>query len=86
VWALEKIAVWKELFSRAATVLTRLALAENSTYGNNSKGTLKGLFNVGPSWAATQAPPQSRVPIVERLVKSSDAHERAWAWSSVRSG
>jgi hypothetical protein len=77
VWALEKIAVWKELFPRAATVLTRLALAENSNYGNNSKGTLKGLFNVGPSWAATQAPPQSRFSIVERLVRSSDAHERA---------
>ena len=77
VWALEKIAVWQDLFVRAATVLTRLALAENSTYGNNSKGTLKGLFNVGPSWAATQAPPQSRFPIIERLVKSSYASERA---------
>jgi hypothetical protein len=77
VWALEKIAVWNDLFLRAAAVLARLALAENSTYGNNSKGTLKGLFNVGPSWAATQAPPQLRLSIVERLVKSSDASERS---------
>ena len=92
VWALEKIAVWQDLFARAATVLTRLALAENSSYGNNSKGTLKGFFNVGPSWAATQAPPQSRFPIIERLVKSSDASERAFglelcqAWLSTSGG
>ena len=76
VWALEKIAVWKDLFARAGAVLVRLALAENSTHGNNSKGILKGLFEVGLGWAATQAPPASRFPIIERLLKSANEGER----------
>jgi hypothetical protein len=76
VWALEKIAVWRDLFPIAVAVLARLALAENSTHGNNSKGILKGLFEVGLGWAATQAPPASRFPIIERLLKSADAAER----------
>jgi hypothetical protein len=41
VWALEKIAVWRELFSRAARLLTNLALGENSNNSNNSRGVLK---------------------------------------------
>ncbi|MGH8131646.1 MAG: hypothetical protein ACRETP_00205, partial [Steroidobacteraceae bacterium] len=77
VWALEKIAVWNDLFPRAAWVLSRLALAENTSYSNNSTGILTGLFSVGPDWAATQAPPNARFPIVERLLKSSDCDERS---------
>ncbi len=92
VWALEKIAVWKDLFPRAAAVLVQLALAENSTHGNNSKGILKGLFEVGLGWAATQAPPASRFPIIERLLKNTDEGKRRLGlelckeWLSTRGG
>jgi hypothetical protein len=76
VWALEKIAVWRDLFPRATAILTKMALTESSNFSNNSKGTLTGLFSVGLGWAPTQAPPQSRFPIIEKLVKSSAAAER----------
>lgn len=71
VWALEKIAVWHELFTRAASILTRMALTETSDYSNNSKGTLVGLFGIGDGWAPTQAPPSARLPLVENLVNSA---------------
>jgi hypothetical protein len=73
VWALEKIAVWREYFLRAVHVLVKLALAENSDYGNNSTGILFGLFEIGPGWAATQASPEERLPVIEELLGS---HER----------
>lgn len=76
VWALEKIAVWKDLFPRAAAVLGRLALAENAKHSNNSKGIFVDLFSIGVGWAATQAPPDDRFPILERFVRSSNAAER----------
>lgn len=73
VWALEKIAVWREHFLRTAHVLVKLALAENAANGNNSTGILLGLFETGPGWAATQASPGERFPIIEELLGS---HER----------
>ena len=64
VWALEKIAVWDEFFTRAVNVLIPMALAENARYSNNSKGLLLSLFNVGLGWTtATQAEPSKRLPI-----------------------
>ena len=70
VWALEKIAVWKEHFPRAARMLVKLALAENSKFGNNSTGILRGLFVTRPGLAGTQAPPIDRFPIIEELLQS----------------
>jgi hypothetical protein len=75
VWALEKIAVWKEYFPRAAKVLVKLALAENSKFGNNSTGILRGLFATHPGLAGTQAPPSDRFPIIEELLQSSNDAE-----------
>lgn len=92
VWALEKIAVWKDLFPRAARVLGRLALAENAKHSNNSRGTFVDLFGIGLGWAATQAPPDDRFPILEELVKSSEPAERnlglelCGEWLSTRGG
>jgi hypothetical protein len=68
VWALEKIAVWREHFLRTAHVLVTLALAENANNGNNSTGILCDLFKIGPGWAATQASPEERFPIIEALL------------------
>jgi hypothetical protein len=77
VWALEKVAVWKELFPKAARLLVHLALGENAKNSNNSEGTLAGLFMIGVGWAATEASPAERFPILEELVRSSDANRRA---------
>jgi len=76
VWALEKIAVWKEYFPRAARVLVKLALAENSKYGNNSTGILRGLFRTHPAGlAATQSAPLDRFPIITELIQSQNEDE-----------
>ena len=77
VWALKKIVVWDEYFTRAVNVLIPMALAENAGYSNNSKGLLLSLFNVGLGWAATQAAPSKRFPILRDLVMSNDAGRRA---------
>ena len=76
VWALEKIAVWDDLFVRATTVLISMALAENSRYSNNSRGTLLSLFSVGLGWVPTQADPSKRFPILKELVMSDDVRRR----------
>lgn len=75
VWALEKIAVWDKLFVRAVYVLIPIALAENTGYSNNAKGTLVGLFNIR-GLAATQIEPRKRFRILQELVKSNDASRR----------
>lgn len=75
VWALEKIAVWREHFLRAATVFVRLALAENASNSNNSTGMLEGLFMVGVGWAGTQASPEERFPVVRQLLDKDMEHK-----------
>lgn len=72
VWTLEKIAVWKPTFVRATRILARLAVAENATNSNNSTGTLLALFRIGPEWAATEAGPTERLPILLELLRSDD--------------
>lgn len=75
VWALERIAVWRHLFSSAVEVLVPMALNENADNSNNATGTLRGLFHIGPGWAATQAPPDQRFPLIQELLRStSHAH------------
>ena len=76
VFALEKIVAWDDLFTRAVNVLIPMALAENASYSNNSKGLLLSLFNFGLGWAATQAAPSKRFPILKDLVMSNDASRR----------
>ena len=76
VWALEKIAVWDDLFVRAAHVLIPMALAENARNSNNSEGTLVGLFNIR-GLATTEAEPSKRFPILEELLRSNDTSRRA---------
>ena len=76
VFALEKIVAWDDLFTRAVNVLIPMALAENASYSNNSKGLLLSLFNFGLGWASTQAAPSKRFPILKDLVMSNDASRR----------
>lgn len=75
VWALEKIAVWREHFLRAADVLVRMVLAENADNSNNSTGMLNGLFMVGVGWAGTQASPEERFPVVRQLLEGDTVHK-----------
>ena len=65
IWALAKIAVWREHFEDAARILLRLAEAENATHSNNASGTFVGLFSPARSPVApTQAPPAERFPVL----------------------
>jgi predicted XRE-type DNA-binding protein len=92
VWALECIAVWAECFDKAAHVLAKMAVAENSNNSNNSRGTLVGLFSIGLGWAATQATPAQRFPTLKMLVTSRDdafhalGLELAESWLSTHGG
>lgn len=79
VWALEKIAVWREHFAAAAEVLIAMALHENATNSNNSTGTLKDLFVIGDGWAATQATPQERFQVIKGLLESNRPERRKLA-------
>lgn len=81
VWALEKIAVERPLFQRAARVLLRLAEAENEpSISNNATGTFAALFSLGPGKTApTQAPPAERMPVLEEAISSTDRETRAVA-------
>lgn len=74
VFAIERIAVWASLFTRAAELLAKLAAVEKSSYDNNARGTLKKLFGV--SGAPSQADPMVRIAFVARLFESDDAFER----------
>jgi len=71
IWALERIAVWREMFPDAARLLLRLGEAENETWGNNASGVFAELFSHGPGRVApTEAPPEERFPVLEEAVTS----------------
>ena len=79
VWALQNIAVWRDLFCDAALILLALGEAENEFYfANNASAEFTKLFSVGPGpVASTEAPPEERWPIlVEALCSSSTARQR----------
>jgi len=77
VWALEKIAVWKELFPDAARLLLNLGEAENEKIGNNATGVFAGLFSPGPGKVApTEASPQERLPVLVEALESDSREKR----------
>jgi hypothetical protein len=77
VWALEKIAVWKELFPDAVRILLNLGEAENEKIGNNATGVFAGLFSPGPGKIApTEASPQERLPILIEALESDSREKR----------
>lgn len=70
IYALERIAIWKELFVRAMKVLIHLAEAENDTiYSNNSTGVFKSFFSV---FSPTEESPLKRLPLIEKLISSKN--------------
>jgi len=76
VWALERIAIWRELFPDAARLLLGLGEAENETWGNNASGVFAELFSNGHDRVApTEAPPEERFPVLQEAL-ASDSRER----------
>jgi hypothetical protein len=74
VWALEKLAWHRGTFERAATLLLRLAVAENEEYANNAIGTFVELF--GTMLPGTAAKPSQRLSYLAPLASSEDDEVR----------
>ncbi|MEJ7843757.1 MAG: hypothetical protein WKF95_18510, partial [Rubrobacter sp.] len=80
VWALEKMAVWRDLFVDAARIIMALAEAENERYSNNASGVFAGLFSFGPGLVApTEASPEERMPILVEALYSNVKERRLLA-------
>jgi hypothetical protein len=77
VWALEKIAVWKDLFADAARLLLLLGEAENETWANNASGVFASLFTPGPGRVSpTEASPEERFPILRLALEAQSLESR----------
>lgn len=77
VWALEKIAIWKDLFADAARLLLALGEAENETCSNNASGIFAELFSPARGQLApTEASPKERFPILREALESSSKERR----------
>ncbi|MBI5099779.1 MAG: hypothetical protein HZB30_11135 [Nitrospirae bacterium] len=80
VWALERMAIWKNLFADAARLLLILGEAENETWGNNASGAFADLFSMGYGRvASTEAPPEERLPILKEALYSDSREMRLLA-------
>ncbi len=80
VWALERIAMWRETFPGAAQLLLALGEAENESYANNASGVFTELFSLAPGEVApTQAPPQERLSVLKDALKSTSKERRLLA-------
>lgn len=77
IWALEKIAMWRELFPDASRLLLTLGEAENEPYSNNASGVFAQLFS--GRLAATEASPQERFPILQEALESESKERRMLA-------
>lgn len=80
IWALEKIAVWRDLFAGAARLLLALGEAENEGWSNNASGVFAGLFSQARGKVApTEASPEERFPILKEAFESGSKERRALA-------
>ena len=83
IYALERIAVWREHFPDAARLLLKLADAENETWSNNASGVFAELFTLAPGPVApTEAPPSERFPVLKEALYSESQTTRAIALSA----
>jgi hypothetical protein len=80
IWALERIAIWRDLFADAARILLSLGEAENESYSNNASGVFAGLFSLAYGKAApTEAPPSERLPLLKEALESASKEKRKLA-------
>ena len=87
VWALEKIAVWQELFPDASRLLLALGEAETETWSNNASGVFAELFS--PAYgvlAPTEVPPVERLPILREAFESESKPCRLLALEACKVG
>ena len=76
VWALEGLAIHRELFCDAARLLLALGEAENEIYSNNASGVFATLFSLAYGEVApTESPPEERFPVLLEAF-ASDSRER----------
>ncbi|WP_139832169.1 hypothetical protein [Mesorhizobium australicum] len=75
IWALEKLAFRAQSFTRAATLLRRLAASETDDgYDNGAGGHFKQLYQ--PYLSGTEADPATRLLVLEEGLRSPDAAEQ----------
>ncbi len=80
VSALEKIALWGELFTDAASILLALAEAENESFSNNASATFIELFSPGiGQLAPTEASPLKRFSVLKKAIESNSREQRTLA-------
>ncbi len=86
VWALERTAVWRDLFADSARLLLALGEAENATNANNSSGMFAELFSLGYGrLAPTEAAPADRIIVLEEAFASGSRQRRELAIRACRS-
>lgn len=87
VWALEKIAMQRDLFVDAARLLLALGEAENEGWSNNASGVFAKLFSLGRGRVApTEAPPAERLPVLKAAFESGSKEQRSLAVSACNEG
>lgn len=80
IWALEKIAMWRDLFIDAARLLLALGEAENEGVSNNASGVFVGLFSLAIGKVApTEASPAKRFSVLQEAFESGSKEHRALA-------
>ena len=80
IWALEKIAVHRDRFTRAARLLLDLGEAENEGYSNNASSVFAELFSPGPGKVApTGASPGERFSVLKEALESGSKERRVLA-------
>ena len=87
VWALEKIAMKRELFADATRLLLALGEAENEGWSNNASGVFAELFS--PAYdvlAPTEAIPVERFPILQEAFESESKRRRLLALEACKVG
>ncbi len=87
IWALEKIAIWRNLFPDAARLLLALGEAENERISNNASGVFAKLFSLGPGAVApTEAAPIERLPVLKEAFESGSKERRKIALNACNKG
>ena len=87
IWALEKIAMQRDLFVDAARLLLALGEAENEDWSNNASGVFAGLFSPGRGRVApTEASPVERFPVLKEAFESGSKEQRLLALKACNAG
>ena len=87
IWALEKIAMQRNLFVDAARLLLAFGEAENESWSNNASGVFAGLFSLGRGRVApTEASPAERLPVLKEAFESRSKERRILALKACNEG